>query len=163
MTSTETDTFTPIIFFLQAYHSAVSLPLLLLFQFPPTQVKPEEDCVCVCCWSRASYLFASVCNTSRSLHTCIGVHLCLCACVSMASKTQKRGRLTEQYPNPSLPLEEQAKVGQATYLCIHICMACICAEACVSNLNTVQPGMKWSSLVNMIQYYIAVLCSLIIV
>lgn len=48
---------TPIILFLQAYHSTVSLPLLPLFQFPPTQVKPGEDCLCV-------YVCARVCGCS---------------------------------------------------------------------------------------------------
>ena len=44
------------------------------------------------------------------------------------------------------------------------CMYCVCncdrKSVCVgANLNTVQPGVKWSSLVDMLQYHIVVLCS----
>lgn len=53
------------------------------------------------------------------------------------------------------------------HVCMPACMAvCVCncegKSVCVfveANLNTVQPGVKWNSLVNMLQYHIVVPCS----
>lgn len=214
---------TPIIFFLQAYHSAVSLPLLLLFQFPPTQVKPGEDClygygyVHVCKRERESCgsvtFFLSI-YVSKGVLQCIYqdpcMHLCakICACLNAflpvctglwvyvclnGFQDTKERQINITISKSPSALGTAGKEGTehagVTRICdcvclcvfisawygsmskhVHLCMpACFCncdrrnvCEVCVherANLNTVQPGMKWSSLVDMIQYYIVVLCS----
>lgn len=108
------------ILLLQGYSSAVSLPFLSLFHFPPTQVRPGEECTCVCVLCECMSVI--VCLSAVTLASCIHY---LCILQPILSDFQPSHYMHCIY----------------TQFSSHLCV-CVCVRACVCSFQNTMKIFK---------------------